>query len=447
MNPSNFGGAFLSANLTVSQMCGTDQNGARNSGVPVRTLAKAKQLAQSGDTILVIDGTFTENDLAKHGVHWHFLPGAIVQYTDPGSGNGYGIFDDRAAAASYRVTGKGTFKYTLPTLNVNNKGGIVITNAASRVHFQCARIEIGYGFGAGTQAAFSIDDCALVHLDVDEIIDLDYANVGETSPAMSGIYWKDGDVRGRVGYMQVAQYCLYSQEPAGSPTASIFMRGEYWESAGNAFYQNLTAASNSNYRTWLEVQEIKGATCIGVYGGRCYVTSQKLSSTAGNAVDMSASGELWLNAQKISHNAIGINTIAGWTGKLYGNVLHFEDIGAATDHCKFAGTGTVYLSGEVMVLTAGQCVEVVGAGSWNIRGYRMEVTTNAAANDTILLGATSSGLVLNNCVLVCGAAAQSIELAAARTITNYGSVAKRAVSVAFALTTNVQAILVDANVV
>lgn len=438
---------ILGRTLFVDGLNG-DDNGV---GKPFKTLTAAKRAALSGDIIHVSPGTYEENDLLKDGVNWHFDAGVIVQYTANGTGDvagNRGIFDDRSGAVSCKITGKGTFKYTASDSEPFSRGLFVMdVGSTGRIHFEAARLEISLGFDA-TQAALAIFNCARFHFDIDEIVDLDYS--GGVN-ACSGIYWKKGDMQGRVGFMQVAAYCLYCQEPAGLPTTSIYCRGDYWESNANAIYTypNDTGVSNLNYRTWLEVLEIKATfeTC-NFFVGRNYLTAQKVSqTTAGfSGISMQYNTEAWVNIQKLSNNGKGIVTNSGFTGKLFANILHFEDLGSVTNHLELSGTGTAYISGEAMIQSTGQCVEIIGAGNWFIRGYRMEVTTDGAANDCILLGATSSGLVLNNCTLVCGASAQSVELAAARTITNYGSVAKRAVSVAFTLTVNVQALLVDANV-
>src|SRR5687767_2985172 len=58
--------------------------------VPFKTLTKAKTAAVSGDTIMVLPGTYNEKNLLKHNVNWFFLPGAVVAYTGGGSG---AIFD------------------------------------------------------------------------------------------------------------------------------------------------------------------------------------------------------------------------------------------------------------------------------------------------------------------------------------------------------------------
>lgn len=71
--------------IWVDSVSGSDATGERGKmAKPVLTLAKAKQLAQSGDLIIVRPGTYNENDLAKNNVSWYFQPGAKVYYTSGG---------------------------------------------------------------------------------------------------------------------------------------------------------------------------------------------------------------------------------------------------------------------------------------------------------------------------------------------------------------------------
>lgn len=86
--------------------------------VPFKTLGAAKTAASSssGDTIMVLPGTYNEKNLLKNGVNWHFLPGAKVAYTGASAG---GIFDDSSngsnGAVTSQVTGYGEFEITATT--------------------------------------------------------------------------------------------------------------------------------------------------------------------------------------------------------------------------------------------------------------------------------------------------------------------------------------------
>jgi hypothetical protein len=91
----------------VDQINGNDSLAVRGRmSIPFRTLTAAKNAAQSGDTIMVMPGTYNENGLVKNGVNWHFLNGAKVIYTGAAGG---AIFGPVGAAVSFAVTGQGEF--------------------------------------------------------------------------------------------------------------------------------------------------------------------------------------------------------------------------------------------------------------------------------------------------------------------------------------------------
>ena len=79
--------------------------------VPFKTLNGAKAAAVSGDTIVVMPGTYNERNLLKNNVNWHFLNGAIVLFNGTGDG---AIFDTSAngtnAAVVSQITGFGDFR-------------------------------------------------------------------------------------------------------------------------------------------------------------------------------------------------------------------------------------------------------------------------------------------------------------------------------------------------
>jgi hypothetical protein len=96
--------------------------------VPFKTLAVAKAMAQAGDTIIVMPGTYADRNLLKNGINWHFLPGAKVVIT--GSGEG-AIFDTSSygtgGAVSSMITGYGEFDASGAT----DASANVINSAAS----------------------------------------------------------------------------------------------------------------------------------------------------------------------------------------------------------------------------------------------------------------------------------------------------------------------------
>jgi hypothetical protein len=109
--------------LWVDAVNGNDSLAVRGRlSVPFKTLSAAKNAAVSGDTMLVLPGTYNDQDLAKDGVNWHFIIGASVV----GSG-GTAIF--RASTGmTFKVTGYGAFTSATYILEVT---------AAATIFFQC----------------------------------------------------------------------------------------------------------------------------------------------------------------------------------------------------------------------------------------------------------------------------------------------------------------------
>lgn len=118
INPT--GALFIPGPVLTGRLIWVDQLNGNDSvavvghiNVPFQTLGAAKKAAKPSDTIVVLPGTYNEKNLLKHNVNWHFLNGAIVEYS--GSDEG-GIFDTSAAAygtggaVTSRITGHGIFR-------------------------------------------------------------------------------------------------------------------------------------------------------------------------------------------------------------------------------------------------------------------------------------------------------------------------------------------------
>ena len=130
--------------LWVDAVSGNDSLARRGClTVPFKTLSKAKDAAASGDTIIVMPGTYNENDLLRDGINWHFLPGAIVSYTGSTA-----IFNTGSTIQSL-VTGWGRFNTgsTAPVINFSNSGSNLTVEALSlsSASGACVRSTAGSG--------------------------------------------------------------------------------------------------------------------------------------------------------------------------------------------------------------------------------------------------------------------------------------------------------------
>jgi hypothetical protein len=106
--------------------------------LPFRTLTAAKNSAVSGDTIMVLPGAYSEKNLAKNGVNWHYMPGAMIIYV---GSVGCGIYDTEEAGmpCTFSITGNGVFKVTnepspMPFL--------LSAYSADNISVQCDRIDV-----------------------------------------------------------------------------------------------------------------------------------------------------------------------------------------------------------------------------------------------------------------------------------------------------------------
>ena len=136
--------------LWVDAVNGNDATGQRGRlQLPFLTLGAAKTAAVSGDTIVVLPGTYSEKNLAKNGVNWHFYNGAVVSYSGAVGG---GIFDTNTygSACTFVVSGNGVFKVTsepspVPLIK-SGQGG-------DNIKIECDRIE---AIGSALDAAGTV---------------------------------------------------------------------------------------------------------------------------------------------------------------------------------------------------------------------------------------------------------------------------------------------------
>lgn len=126
---------------------GTAQRGRMQ--LPYLTLSAAKTAAQSGDTVVVLPGTYNEKNLAKNGVNWHFFNGAVIAYSGGASG---GVFDTGYAggACTFMISGNGIFK----VVSEPSPMAVVKSNyGGDNIKIECDRIE---GLGSALDACGTV---------------------------------------------------------------------------------------------------------------------------------------------------------------------------------------------------------------------------------------------------------------------------------------------------
>lgn len=459
--------------VRVDQYNGDDTVGERM-GAAFATLTAAKAVAISGDTIVVYPGTYEENDLLKDGVNWHFMPGATVSYTDPGAGDGYGIFDDRSSGAvTCQISGDGNFHYGVviqnwaaegvepsadPPNSASIRGMFVVTEGDSDIVFKANNITMSSPVSCH---AFLVET-GTVSIDFNDVNDLLFGvqtllGTFEEAPVYAesetnGVTWGIGEcfVRGR--RIKVSEYAVWPTCPAGFVgNANLWVEVDLLHNKGLAsscVYTSGLADTPTTWKSWIICKEIRSDASVfaafsGNSGGRHYVIAEKIGGPIALAftATSTAPGEYWINSQKISGNTVGAYiTYTGNTATVHIDALHIE---AASGSAITNDGGTLNIRAGLIKQASGVGV-THNTGTTRITSTRIDSTTvNSADNKAVTVAGT--GLVLNNCTLLAPALAESVYAAAARTIVNKGSCANKAKHAN--VTVSVEAILVDAAVV
>lgn len=421
---------------------GNDINPTRltmNVNLPFRTLTAAKNFATSGQTIVVMPGTYTgENNLLKDGVNWFFMAGATINYTDPGSGPAYGIFDDRpTGAVTCKILGLGDFFWStgvrmydafgnpFPPNGTNMKGLFVMTQANSNIVFQARRLSIEVMINQSNA------NIAALHLitgtaDVTcvDIIDPNQDNKVTLFPSGQdpvdvfsnavGVYWANGNHYVDANIISIGFYAIWPDQPSGnSATSNLWITSDLIENflgGSTIYYSNIVASDvNPNWKTWINVKEVRAkGTGFGAVtnnaSGKHYLNALKIGGTTlgdGIQFNMGGSGEMWVTVQKIQPHSTGVavrcNTV-GANGTLYLSCLHYDCVAGGT--LVSAGAPNLILEGGFMKVTNGIGIKHTGGTCRFLGGHIDTATTDTAGNSCCDVSA--AGLVLEGTTLRVG---------------------------------------------
>ncbi|MFA7301862.1 MAG: hypothetical protein WC069_06150 [Candidatus Shapirobacteria bacterium] len=119
---------------------------------PFATLTAAQTVAVSGDTIMVLPGTYAEYGLGKDGVNWYFMPGSRIAVTaNLASEPSRFLFTDGGTGMSFGIYGQGNFTNTAENAETKSaKVGILsTTSSATSVVFNFQDIVCGVNSSAG----------------------------------------------------------------------------------------------------------------------------------------------------------------------------------------------------------------------------------------------------------------------------------------------------------
>lgn len=465
--------------LYVSPSGDDDPDNHPNNLYPFKTLSAAKAAAQSGDTIIVLPGTYRDANLLKNGVSWHFLPGAKVYRTRADSTAAPSIFDDGPngtnSAVTCVITGQGEF-YVDDTL-INEQGvslgdeedsfnpGLIFStyNESTNIFFQCKGMYSPSTDCPNACFLIHIRDCAKVSMYVDEVLTLSPGQVG-------AVLWIAGELYTTFGKVQCFQtegnggtYPFWASEPAAGAADNWYCRVDFVESHYSVVYFD---GATANYKMWFECFEMRSLNdstdgggvnlsaieCLN--NGKLYVRVQKVQTTGAptkrlGPIVYQNGGELWFEGMKCTALSVANQTgniplfVQHEGGTAHYTVQQWEHSGVFSGDGIRITAGTVNINGGVMNVLNGKGLVNTG-GILRVNGLRIDTTnTNAAGNNPVSLGAAN--VILNGCILLAPALADAIT--GAFTIKIYGNVlANKAKNAGTTVAAGMGSLVVDAAV-
>ncbi len=121
---------------------------------PFVTISAAITAAASGETVIVLPGTYAEKVILKTGVNLHFFNGAKVSF--PAAANNDCALNDNNAAVVCFITGFGEFEVTDAGNAFTGNQGLRIQHASTVLKIQCKSIK-GADRGISQEAAATIE--------------------------------------------------------------------------------------------------------------------------------------------------------------------------------------------------------------------------------------------------------------------------------------------------
>lgn len=414
-------GLTTTTNVLWVSTGGNDGTGtADRSDKPFLTLGAAKAAASSGDTVIVLPGSYTVTaSLAKNGVNWHFTAGASVSMADDSSTAG--IWDDGGSSMTFSVTGAGTFTRTSTDAGMGYNL-INCSHASSVISIECLDI-------LGDNDAFA--PSALVNQSAGQLY-LRFRRMVEsgdiTGEIRSGIFWTNGRMHAYGFYIQANDYSVWS-EAAGTPTGDMYVHVDELDctASGNSIYSSGSEATAAAWITAKTVgKSVVNTPAINHAGAeRIYVTAQKIFG----CVALQGTGLFYLDADKVSASQNGsggqfglLHTSTAGDARI--SVKHWDTAGKTGDMIKLEGGTVRVLGGDLVTTSTAKGVEVTG-GTVRLENMRIDTSSNSASNPILKSGGT---LILSGCTLVAEGTRDSISAGSAQTVKLQGpSCANKAV--------------------
>ncbi len=434
-----FGSRVLNGNIAVVDSVNGDAGtlGSFTKSYSGPELAQAD--ATSGYCIDVYPGSFAlSSSIGKAGVGWRFAAGVTLTMTD--SGNAIGVIDDGGSAMTFTVSGEADLVLA-GTVVAGQRSAVIHTrNASSNVVVECRSVTNNAGIGILANSSAIIGTAGTLKVRTRSIV----------SSHMYGAWWENGqtdvtteDITCTGGAVPVLATGV------GSPTGDFNLTALRISTTGlttDAAAVLMASSAQTESKLWVNVQIVSSdRAAVGNQGGKLYVNAQKLAGCTGiganteGVVSMTAAaGPSWLTFQKVTGTyGYGIRHDGGTS---FITSQQIEDLGNLTAGINVTG-GTLTLSGVSVIILTGNGVNISG-GTLRLINCRIDTTASASGFPINVTGGT---LVIQSCVLLAAGSQVCVTAASGKTITNYGSVANTAKS--SNITVNVQAILVDVNVI
>jgi hypothetical protein len=408
---------FVTAQLSAATLIVDKTTG------PYTNLISAKNAANNGDLILVHPGVYSETDLLKNGVNWHFFAGAIISNL---ISTATGVFTDNGNAVTSIISGELEISHVSsyqPPRGGVTWGVIQLSNSLSVLRFAAKKIFLSdnaHVFDNSALCGIAIKKCRMAEFDIGHILDQD-ASGGISYATM--VYWEDGETFIRCNKIEASNgWGVWMVEPAAGSSANLHLEAQLIQSS--AWSAVRFEGRTEYWKAWISAKEIQGAstgaeaTIWATGGGKIYVYADKISDIPlGNswgAVVVATNTQAWITAQKIS----GTRFVYVDGAILYCNALHYEDSGTIAGFW-FTNHSRAFISGQVATVKNG--VGIVHAGGTNqVEGLKVIANDHAAY-------VRASGLILKDCVLVGPSSAKSIYAPSKQTVRVYGTTsAKRA---------------------
>lgn len=418
-------------------------------------LIEARDAATSGDTIIVLPGSYTvpeREQLLKAGVNWHFMPGAEVTKTIDDlryAGNAYGIFDDRATGdVDCSITGDGVFTFDcgqandeLEEANATMMGLVTITDADSKIHFEANKLRVAGFFVpadplTGNVSAIRVNNTAGSYFDIDKIEDVNYGESVTISEApigssTIGVAWRFGDVTIHVGLVKCSMIGFLADQTTGATgECELTVRADHIQQYFDYHCIQVLHGTLATWKTNFDVGTLRGEDnsndIYAVTGGGTHFIRAKYvysptSTIAGANINASASASptVVINYDYTStpEYALIVGSVAQGSPIVSAKLDYVNQV-TGGQVCYFE-RGECTVTGGIWKTTGAQAIRHLG-GTARVKGVTIKSDGSDGAT-YYCANVSGSGLILEGCTLIAPASADSIYASSAQTVKVYGT--------------------------